>query len=137
MDQLPKDKKILLFDGVCNLCNSSVNYIIDRDKNDVFRFVALQSDLGKSIQEYLGLNPNDLDTIILYIPGEAYYNKSSAALKVLNEFSGLWKIMNIFYIIPKPIRDVFYNLIAKNRYKLFGKKEQCRIPTPELKAKFL
>jgi len=137
LDSLPKNKKIILFDGVCNLCNSSINYVIDRDKNDVFRFVSLQSDLGKTIQEYLGIKNISLDTIILYVPDEAYYIKSTAALKVISEFSGLWKITQVFLILPAPIRDFVYNYIAKNRYKWYGKEQSCRIPTPELKAKFL
>jgi len=134
---LPKNKKIILFDGVCNLCNSSINYVIERDKKDVFRFVSLQSELGKTIQEYIGLENKNLDTIILYIPGKAYYIKSTAALHIMKEFSGFWILMQFFTIIPSIIRDVIYNFIAKNRYKWYGKQETCRVPTPELTAKFL
>jgi len=134
---LPKNKKIILFDGVCNLCNSSINYVIDHDKKDVFRFVSLQSELGKTIQEYIGLENKNLDTIILYIPGKAYYIKSTAALHIMKEFSGFWILMQFFTIIPSIIRDVIYNFIAKNRYKWYGKQETCRVPTPELTAKFL
>jgi predicted DCC family thiol-disulfide oxidoreductase YuxK len=137
LDTLPKNKKIILFDGVCNLCNSSINYVIDHDKQDVFRFVSLQSDLGETIQEYLGIENKSLDTIILYVPEEAYYVKSTAAIKIMNEFLGLWKLTQVFLILPSPIRDLVYNFIAKNRYKWYGKQESCRIPTPELKAKFL
>ena len=133
----PENKKVILFDGVCNLCNSSINYVIDRDKNDVFRFVSLQSELGRTIKQYIGYTKEDLDTIILYNPGEAYYIKSTAALKIINEFGGIWKLMNIFLLFPSTLRDVVYNYIAKNRYKWYGKEESCRIPTPELKAKFL
>ena len=137
LDILPKNKKIILFDGVCNLCNSSINYVIDHDKQDVFRFVSLQSDLGKTIQEYLGIENNSLDTIILYVPDEAYYIKSTAAIKVMSEFLGVWKLTKLFLILPSPIRDLVYNYVAKNRYKWYGKQESCRIPTPELKTKFL
>jgi len=137
LESLPKNKKIILFDGVCNLCNSSINYVIDHDKQDVFRFVALQSALGKSIQDYLGLNNTSLDSIILYVPDEAYYIKSTAAIKVMCEFSGFWKLAQVFLILPAPIRDFVYNYVAKNRYKWYGKEESCRIPTPELKGKFL
>jgi len=137
LDTLPKNKKIILFDGVCNLCNSSINYVIDYDKKDVFRFVSLQSDLGKTIQDYLGIENTSLDSIILYIPNEAYYIKSTAALKIMTTFSGAWKLMHVFTIIPSPIRDIVYNYIAKNRYKWYGKQESCRIPTIELKSKFL
>jgi len=137
LDTLPKNKKIILFDGVCNLCNSSINYVIDRDKKDVFRFVSLQSDLGKSIQNYLGIENRTLDSIILYIPDEGYYTKSTAALKIMTVFSGAWKLIQVFTIIPTVIRDIIYNYIAKNRYKWYGKQESCRVPTPELKTKFL
>jgi len=137
LDTLPKNKKIILFDGVCNLCNSSINYVIDHDKQDVFRFVSLQSDIGKTIQDYLAIENTNLDTIILYIPNEAYYIKSTAALKIMTAFSGAWKLTKVFTIIPAPIRDIIYNYIAKNRYKWYGKQESCRIPTSELKSKFL
>ena len=135
--QLPKHKKIILFDGVCNLCNSSINYVIDKDVDDIFRFVALQSNLGQEIQQYLGIPTTNLDSIILYIPNEAYYIKSTAALKIMRDFKGVWKTSSIFFIIPEFIRNTIYDFIAKNRYKWYGKQEICRIPTPELKEKFL
>jgi len=137
LDTLPKNKKIILFDGVCNLCNSSINYVIDHDKQDVFRFVSLQSDLGKIIQEHLSIKNTSLDTIILYIPNETYYIKSTAALKIITAFPGAWKLMHVFTIIPSGIRDLVYNYIAKNRYNWYGKQDSCRIPTIELKSKFL
>ena len=136
-DNLPKDKKIIIFDGVCNLCNSSINYVIDNDKDDHFRFVTLQSDLGLVIQDKLNIDIKSLDSIILYIPNDGYYVRSTAALKIMNDFSGIWKLTKIFYAIPLFIRDYIYNTVAKNRYNWFGKKENCRIPTPELKTKFL
>jgi predicted DCC family thiol-disulfide oxidoreductase YuxK len=138
IDKLPKHKKIILFDGVCNLCNSSINYVIDKDIKDEFRFVALQSQLGKDIQDYLGiLSNNSLDSIILYIPDEAYYIKSTAAIKIIREFTGFWKLVIIFNLIPTTIRDVIYDFVARNRYRWYGKQDQCRIPTPELLSKFL
>jgi predicted DCC family thiol-disulfide oxidoreductase YuxK len=136
-DNLPEDKKIIIFDGVCNLCNSSINYVIDNDKDDHFRFVTLQSDLGLVIQDKLNIDKKSLDSIILYIPNDGYYVRSTAALKIMNDFSGIWKLTQIFYVIPLFIRDYIYNTVAKNRYNWFGKKENCRIPTPELKTKFL
>ncbi len=136
-NQLPKHKKIILFDGVCNLCNSSINYVIDNDKNDIFRFVSLQSNLGIELQNYLGIKIESIDSIILYIPNEAYYIKSTAALKIMNEFSGLWKLTKVFYIIPTSLKDLIYDYVARNRYKWFGKEENCRLITPELKKKFL
>jgi predicted DCC family thiol-disulfide oxidoreductase YuxK len=137
LNKLPKHKKIILFDGVCNLCNSSINYVIDKDQKDEFRFLALQSNLGKELQNYLGITSKTLDSIILYIPNEAYYIKSTAALKIISRFSGLWKIVLIFNIVPAKIRDFIYDIVARNRYKWYGKQQQCRIPTPELESKFL
>lgn len=137
MQNLPKNKKIILFDGVCNLCNSAVQFIIERDKKDVFRFVALQSNLGKEICNYIGIDQKATDSIILYEPGTAYYLKSDAALKIAAEFNSLYIFLSIFKIFPKGIRDSIYDYIAKNRYKWYGKKEFCMIPSPELKAKFL
>ena len=137
IESLPKDKKIVLFDGVCNLCNSFINQIIARDENDTFRFASLQSDIGIAIQEHLKLDTSKLDSVILYEPGVAYYTKSTAALHIMKEFGGAWKLMSGFLILPKFLRDAGYNLVGKYRYKWFGKKDSCMIPTPELKAKFL
>ena len=135
--EFPEGKKIILFDGVCNLCNSSVIKVIKHDKKEVFLFAPLQSEIGQKIQKELNLNAKDMDSIILYIPNQAYYKKSSAALRIMNEFGGLWKLTQIFRILPPAFNNIFYDIIAKNRYKWFGKKDSCMIPTPELKAKFL
>lgn len=137
IDTLPKDKKIILFDGVCNLCNSFINKIIALDKNDAFRFASLQSDVGIAIQKHLQLDTSKLDSVILYEPDGNYYHKSTAALRIMKAFGGAWKLMQVFLIFPKFIRDAGYNLVAKYRYKWFGKKDSCMLPTPELKAKFL
>jgi predicted DCC family thiol-disulfide oxidoreductase YuxK len=137
MKNLPPNKKIILFDGVCNLCNSAVQFIIKHDKDDIFRFVALQSELGKEILEYIGIDSKNIDSIVLYEPGVAYYYKSDAALQTAKSLGGLFSLGIIFKIIPREIRNQLYNYIAKNRYKWFGKKESCMIPSPELKAKFL
>lgn len=137
MQNLPKNKKIILFDGVCNLCDSAVQFIIARDKKDVFRFVALQSNLGLEICNYIGVDQKMTDSIILYEPGKAYYYKSEAALKIASELGGFYGFLAIFNFLPKRINDSIYDYIAKNRYKWYGKKEHCPIPTPELKAKFL
>lgn len=134
---LPKDKKIVLFDGVCNLCNSSVLYIIKHDKKDQFRFVSLQSELGKQIVKYIGVDPNKTDSIILYEPGRAYYHKSGAALEIARNLSGIFNISLVFNLIPTFLRDPIYDYVAKNRYKWYGKQEQCMIPSPELASKFL
>lgn len=135
--ELPNDKKIILFDGVCNLCNSSVQYVIQRDKKDEFRFVALQSELGQKIIKYIGIANTNIDSIILYLPGIAYYYKSSAVIEIAKSLQGFFNYGMLFRLLPNALRDVVYDYIARNRYKWYGKKESCMIPTPELKAKFL
>ncbi len=135
--EFPKDKKIILFDGVCNLCESSVQFIIKHDKKDVFRFVALQSDLGKKIMQYIGIESDNIDSIVLYNPGVAYFYKSNAAIEIARNLDGLFQFVTIFRIIPSSIRNGIYDYIAKNRYRWYGKKEHCLLPTNELKAKFL
>jgi predicted DCC family thiol-disulfide oxidoreductase YuxK len=137
MIDIPKNKKIILFDGICNLCNDAVLKVIKYDKKDHFIFVALQSKSGQDIITYLKIDVSKIDSIILYEPGVAYDIKSTAALKIMKDFGGFWVLTQVFEILPTPIRDYFYDYIAKNRYKWFGKKESCMIPTPELKAKFL
>lgn len=134
---LPENKKIILFDGVCNLCNNAINFVIEHDKKDVFRFASLQSDLGKKLVTERGIDPEILDTIILIEPGVVYYEKSTAALKIAKDLSGGYSLLKHFLFLPEFIRDWVYNLVASNRYKWFGKKDSCMIPTPELKAKFL
>lgn len=136
MENLPKDKKIILFDGVCNLCNSSVQYIIERDHKDMYRFASLQSDIGQQIQHYLGIANRNIDSIVLYEPNKAYYYKSGAIIEIAKEMP-YFSWFTIFRIVPASLRDFVYDYIAKNRYKWYGKQESCWIPTPELKAKFL
>lgn len=130
-----KNNKIILFDGICNFCNSSVNFIIDRDIYDVFRFSSLQSDAGNKMLHKYKVE-DGIDSLIL-IEGDNYYTKSTAALKIAKELKSPWKIFYIFIIIPKFVRDFFYDIIAKNRYRWFGKREKCRIPTEEEKNKFI
>lgn len=137
MEIVPQDKKIILFDGVCNLCDASVQYIIKHDKKDVFRFVALQSDLGEKITKHIGIDCSKTDSIVLYEPKIAYYTKFEAALKIANELGGWVSLLRFFSIFPKAIQNWGYDFVAKNRYKWYGKKESCMIPTPEISAKFL
>lgn len=132
-----ENKKIILFDGICNLCNSAVQYIIKHDKNNVFRFAALQSDIGEKLMKERGMDTSRIDSIILIEPGVAYYTKSTAALKIARSFGGIWQLTGVFLWIPQKIRDRVYDYIANNRYKWYGKKEACMVPTPELKSKFL
>jgi predicted DCC family thiol-disulfide oxidoreductase YuxK len=137
LQNLPKEKKIILFDGVCNLCDASVHYVIKYDKNDLFRFVALQSDLGQRIVKHIGINSNHIDSVILYEPGVAYYYKSSAVVEIAKGLSGIFTWATLFQILPTVLRDYVYDYVATNRYKWYGKKEACLVPTPELLAKFL
>ncbi|HLF52809.1 thiol-disulfide oxidoreductase DCC family protein [Flavobacterium sp.] len=137
MESLPKNKKIILFDGVCNLCNASVQFVIKHDKKDIFRFVALQSDLGKEIIKHIGIDQKNIDSVILYEPGVAYYYKSSAALEIAKHLGGFFNFATLFRIIPAFLRNQIYVYIAKNRYEWYGKNESCMIPTAELKSKFL
>ena len=137
ISELPKNKKIILFDGVCNLCEASVQFVIQYDKKDVFRFVALQSYLGQKIIRHIGIQDKNIDSIILYHPGVAYYYKSTAALQIAKNLGGFYHFGTFFKIIPTGLRNVLYDFVAKNRYQWYGKKESCMIPTAELKAKFL
>ncbi|KOS05204.1 thiol-disulfide oxidoreductase [Flavobacterium akiainvivens] len=137
MENLPKDKKIILFDGVCNLCDNTVQFIIKHDKNDDFRFVALQSELGQEIIKHIGVDVSKTDSIILYEPGKAYYYKAEAALNIATGLGGIYSLLGAFKILPKWLSNKVYDYVARNRYKWYGKKDACMIPTPELKAKFL
>lgn len=135
---VPKHKKLILFDGVCNLCNSSVQYVIKHDKKDLFMFAALQSDTGKAIISKFNIDTTQIDSILLYNPeNETITYKSSAALKVALKLRFPTNLLSAFLIIPAFIRNWVYDFIAKNRYKWYGKKDACMIPTPELKSKFL
>ncbi|WP_396589798.1 thiol-disulfide oxidoreductase DCC family protein [Allomuricauda sp. R78024] len=134
---LEKEKKIILFDGVCNLCNGAIQFVIKRDKKDTFRYAALQSEIGEQLIAERAIDTTKVDSIILIEPGVAYFTKSDAALNIAKEFGGGWKLLGTFIWIPKSFRDVIYDLIARNRYNWFGKKDACMIPTPELQAKFL
>ena len=137
MIDLPKDKQLILFDGICNFCNKSILMIIKHDTKDRFVFASLQSDIGKEITNYLGIDISTIDSIILYKPSIAYYIKSTAAIKIMNQFGGFWKASYIFWIFPEVIRNKVYDFIAKNRYKWFGKKDNCMIPSKKIREKFL
>jgi len=127
--ELPKGKKIILFDGVCNLCDAAVQYIIKYDKSDVFRFVSLQSELGQRILKHIGIQSDKMDSIVLYEPGIAYYYKSSAALEIAKNLQGIFTLATLFRLLPSGIRDLMYDYVAKNRYKWYGKKETCSVLT--------
>jgi len=131
-----KTKKIILFDGVCNLCNKSVTCVIKRDKKDVFRYAALQNEAGQRLVKKHDIDTSKTDSIIL-VDGDRAYTKSTAALKIARHLGGGYPLLYGFMIVPNFIRNWVYDYIAKNRYKWYGKKESCMIPTPELKSKFL
>jgi len=126
---------IILFDGICNFCNSSVNFIIDRDKKNHFKFSPLQSEFAN---EFFTKNKieNNFDSIVLIENGKLY-KKSTAALKIAKHLNGFWKIAYIFIIIPPFIRNFFYDIIAKYRYKWFGRKDACMIPEENVRNKFI
>ena len=137
MLEFPKGKKIILFDGICNLCESSMLFVIKHDKKDIFRFVPLQSDLGKEIVKHIGLNSKHIDSVILYEPGISYFYKSAAAIEIAKDLGGFFHLGTIFKIIPNGLRNLLYDYIAKNRYSWYGQKDSCIIPTDEIKSKFL
>ncbi len=130
------DSKVILFDGVCNFCNSSINFVIDKDKRDVFRFASLQSGFGQKCLQDFNLPLDKFSTLIL-VSGNNHYTRSSAALRIAKDISFPYNLSYAFIIVPPFIRNIFYDLIARNRYKWFGKKEVCRIPSPEERAKFI
>lgn len=129
------NKPIIFFDGVCNLCNASVQFVIAHDKKDQFSFSAIQGELAKEVLPNFKVDPGKLNTVLLLAEGKLY-TKSSAELQIAKKLSGAWPLLYGFIIIPKFIRDWFYNIIAKNRYKWWGKEESCWVPTAGLKSKF-
>jgi predicted DCC family thiol-disulfide oxidoreductase YuxK len=131
-----KTPKILLFDGVCNLCNRTVQFVIKRDAKAKFLFASLQSDYGQTLLKRFGLPQDDFDSFVL-ISGDKFYLRSTAGLHVLKELGGGWKLLYALIIFPRPLRDFIYNLVARTRYKTFGKRDSCMIPTPEQKERFL
>jgi predicted DCC family thiol-disulfide oxidoreductase YuxK len=137
LEELPLDKKIILFDGVCNLCTTSVQFILKRDRRDCYRFVSLQSDLGKAILDHLNLKNLTIDSIVLHEPQKAFYIKSDAALRIITGLGGLYKLAGLLFVIPKGVRDWVYDYVAKHRYGWYGRSDSCMVSTPELLSKFL
>ena len=126
---------IILFDGVCNLCNSSIQYVIKHDKAEIFTFASLQGKTGQELLKKYDLPTNDLNSFVL-LQNNMAYTRSTAALKVAKQLNGPVKLLYGFIIVPGFIRDAVYSLVAKNRYKWFGKEENCMIPNTSLKSKF-
>ncbi|MCE2773592.1 MAG: DCC1-like thiol-disulfide oxidoreductase family protein [Bacteroidetes bacterium] len=127
---------IILFDGVCNFCNNSINLVIRKDKRDYFRFAPLQSEAGKILTAKFNIDTTKTDSVLL-IENDALYSKSTAALRIARKMDGLFPLCYALIIIPKFLRDPIYDYIAKRRYRWFGKKESCMIPTPEIRKKFI
>ena len=127
---------IVLFDGVCNLCTGSVQFILERDRRGLFRFASLQSEVGRRLLGEQGLDADALGSVVLIEDGQAF-RESAAVLRIARHLPGAWKLLGAFLAVPRPLRDFVYRRIARNRYRWFGKTEACWLPTPELKARFL
>jgi predicted DCC family thiol-disulfide oxidoreductase YuxK len=137
MIKILNHKQLILFDGVCNLCDSSVQWVIKHDNKDIFMFTALQSEVGQQIIKEYNIDTAKTDSFLLYTPEVGISSKSMAALKIAFQLGFPNNLLCVFFIIPPFVRNYVYDYIAKNRYKWYGKKESCMIPTPELKSKFL
>lgn len=131
-----QDKPVILFDGVCNLCNRVVQFVIKKDKKKQFLFASLQGKAGQEVLKKYNLPADDLNSFTL-LEGDHIYTRSTAALRVLKKMSGRWRLLYAFIIVPKFIRNAVYNRIARNRYKWYGKRNECMVPTLELKERFL
>ena len=136
IEALTKEYQIILFDGVCNFCNSSINFIIDHDPSKHFRFASLQSPIGQELLKTHHLDTQQFDSVIL-LKNNHLYQRSSATLEIVKSLSGVWKYLSVLQILPSAWLDFFYIKLAKNRYKLFGKSVTCRVITPELRERFL
>jgi len=133
---LKNDQPLILFDGVCNLCNSTVQFVIKRDQMKQFHFASLQGETGQELLKKYNLFEEDMNSFLL-LEGNHLYTRSTAALRVLKKMNGGWQLLYAFIIVPEFIRNSVYNWIARNRYKWFGKRNECMVPLPELKERFL
>jgi predicted DCC family thiol-disulfide oxidoreductase YuxK len=130
------DQPVIIFDGVCNLCEFSVRFIVKHDRHATFKFVSAQSEKGKVLQRLCGVDTLNDGTVIVLRNAQVYVH-SDAALHIAKHLDGLWRFLYVFRFIPKPIRDYFYAIISKNRYRWFGKKNECLLPDDDLKQRFL
>ena len=130
------DPVIVLFDGVCNFCSGAVRFLIERDRRSHLRFAPLQSKAGQEIQERFGLDPATLDTMVL-VEGDRVHLKSTAALRALRQLSGAWPVLSLLLWLPRPLRDWAYDRFAERRYRWFGRRDECLIPSPKLRERFL
>jgi len=131
-----QEHPVVLFDGVCNLCNASLDFIVERDGASAFRFASLQSEAGQALLRRFQL-PTDEHRSLVLVEGDRYYTRSSAALRIARRLGGLWPLLYAFIVVPRFLRDAAYDVVARNRYHWFGKRDTCRVPTPELKSRFL
>jgi predicted DCC family thiol-disulfide oxidoreductase YuxK len=131
-----KNKAIILFDGACNFCDRSVQFVLRRDKKAYFNFASLQSEIGQNLLEKYKIPKDKFESLVLIEDSKAYLF-STGALRIARKLNGAWPLLYGFIIIPPFIRNFFYKLIANNRYRLFGKKEECMIPSPEWRSRFL
>ena len=127
---------VVLFDGVCNFCNATINFVIEHDRAGYFKFAPLQSETGERLMAEHGIDRVESDSVILVDDGRAYTH-SDAALRIARRLDGMWSWAYAFRIVPRIIRDAAYRLFAKNRYRLFGRQDACMMPTPEIRARFL
>lgn len=131
-----QQQPVVLFDGVCNFCSGAVNFVIRQDKQKKLRFAALQSAAGQRLLQAYKLPTQHFDSFV-FIENDKAYHSSTAGLKLYNQLPWYWKWTQVFWLIPRFMRDALYNLVARNRYKWFGKKESCMVPTPDLRSRFL
>ena len=136
LDQIPVNKQLILFDGVCNFCDNTVQKIIKADSQNLFVFASIQSNIGQDVLKHIGINPN-VDSIVLYQPNLAYFVESDAVIEIAKQLGGIYQFIQLGQIFPKSLRDALYRYFAKNRYKWYGKKEECLIHSSEIKSKFL
>ncbi len=127
---------VLLFDGVCNLCNGSIQFIIPRDPAGTLRFAPLQSELGQRVRKATGLSPDDLETVVLVDDGKAY-TKSDAAIRVAEHLGGIYRLLSLGRVVPRGVRDRIYDFVAANRYDWFGRKDQCMLPDDDVSDRFI
>ena len=130
------DRAIVLFDGVCNLCDASVQFVIRRDPRGIFQFASLQGNVGSELARGSGVDPSALDSIVLLDHGKVY-RKSSAALRIAKRLNAAWPLMYVFIVVPAPVRDLVYDFVGNRRYRWFGRKDQCWVPDADLRSRFL
>ena len=139
--RIPEPNPIILYDGVCGLCNRLVQFVLKRDRADYFRFASLQSDMAGTLLRRHDRDPHDLDTVYVVVDygqsTERLLARSDAILFLLKQLGGVWKFAMLGKVLPRPLRDALYKLVATNRYRMFGKYESCLLPEPQHRAKFL